>query len=210
MSESRTFDASRYLVTLKGKDYLEVKWRLLWLRTEHPEAQLTTELLRLEEGYAVFRATVSIPEGGSATGHGSEEASDFPDFLEKAETKAIGRALGALGYGTQFTEDFEFERGGEQGFVDAPVERLRPQPQRPQPQRPAANGHRAPTATPAAGGEGVTQPQLKAIYAIAKKSRSWTDDQVNTWCVERYGERPSALTKRQASELIDELQGAPA
>ncbi|HKG29607.1 MAG TPA: hypothetical protein VKB01_10775, partial [Thermomicrobiales bacterium] len=37
-----------------------------------------------------------------ATGYGSETASDFPDFIEKAETKAIGRALNALGYGAQF------------------------------------------------------------------------------------------------------------
>ena len=32
------FDASRYLTNLRGRDYLEVKWRLLWLRTEHPDA----------------------------------------------------------------------------------------------------------------------------------------------------------------------------
>jgi hypothetical protein len=31
-----------------------------------------------------------------------EKAASFSDFLEKAETGAIGRALAALGYGTQF------------------------------------------------------------------------------------------------------------
>ena len=51
---------------------------------------------------AIFKATVTVPSGGKATGYGSETASDFPDFIEKAETKAIGRALNALGYGAQF------------------------------------------------------------------------------------------------------------
>src|SRR5262249_61697389 len=72
---------------------------------------------------AIFKARVSIPGGGSATGWGQEEAADFGDYLEKAETKALGRALAALGYGTQFTEDFEFSTDEEQRVVDSPVER---------------------------------------------------------------------------------------
>jgi len=53
-------------VTLKGRDYLEVKWRLVWLRTEHPEATIATELVRLDEekGFALFRAAVGLPDGG--------------------------------------------------------------------------------------------------------------------------------------------------
>ncbi|MGB6895899.1 MAG: hypothetical protein WBF37_08165, partial [Dehalococcoidia bacterium] len=95
----KTFDASRYLSRLNGKDYLEVKWRLLWLRTEHPDATVQTELVKHEAGLALFRAQVTLPAGGWATGWGSETASDFVDYIEKAETKALGRALAALGYG---------------------------------------------------------------------------------------------------------------
>ena len=40
-------------------------------------------------------------------------------YIEKAETKALGRACAALGYGTQFCDDFDF-RGKP---VDAPVKR---------------------------------------------------------------------------------------
>src|SRR5690606_15752842 len=76
----------------------------LWLRTEHPDAAITTELIRSDDQCAVFKATVQIPGGGSATGHGSETASDFSDYIEKAETKALGRALNALGFGAQFAE----------------------------------------------------------------------------------------------------------
>lgn len=124
----RRFDPAKYLRKLKGSDYLEVKWRLLWLRTEHPDAVITTEMARLELNppLAVFRAHVSIPGAGAATGWGMEERADFGDFLEKAETKALGRALAALGFGTQFADDFDFERPGDgTKIVDAPVARSR-------------------------------------------------------------------------------------
>ena len=103
-----SFDASKYLTNLRGKEYLEVKWRLLWLRTQHPDATIETEMVEHDAGLALFRARVSVPEGGSATGWGSETVDDFGDFIEKAETKALGRALAALGFGTQFCEDFNF------------------------------------------------------------------------------------------------------
>ena len=128
-----TFRPADYLIKLKGKDYLEVKWRLVWLRTEHPGAVINTDLHGMTDSSAVFKATVTLPDGGSATGWGSEESSDFGDFLEKAETKAIGRALGALGFGTQFTgEEFEFVDTGGQRVVDSPVQRPAPA-QRPAP-----------------------------------------------------------------------------
>jgi hypothetical protein len=102
------FDPTPYLRQLHGPgraggaDYLDVKWRLLWLRQEHPDAEIVTELVLHDPQMAIFKATVTVPTGGKATGYGSETASDFPDFIEKAETKAIGRALNALGYGAQF------------------------------------------------------------------------------------------------------------
>jgi hypothetical protein len=116
-----TFDPTKYLTKVGAADYLEVKWRLVWLRSEHPGAELDTQLMtHPSEPEAVFKATVVIPGGGKATGWGSEEAGDFGDYLEKAETKAIGRALAALGYGTQFCPDHDF--GAARGkVVDAPV-----------------------------------------------------------------------------------------
>lgn len=104
------FDPTPYLRQLRGRgggDYLDVKWRLLWLRKEHPDAEIITELVDRDPQMAIFKATVTIPTGGKATGYGSETASDFPDFIEKAETKAIGRALNALGYGAQFSDRAE-------------------------------------------------------------------------------------------------------
>jgi len=164
----KTFDASKYLTDLHGRDYLEVKWRLLWLRTEHPDAAIETELVKHEDRLALFRARASIRGGGEATGWGSETADDFTDYIEKAETKALGRALAALGYGTQFCEDYDFsaQRGGDaspregearsrQGrrdrVVDAPVRRG---------ELKVIRDREA----------GATPSQIKAIYSIGRDS----------------------------------------
>jgi hypothetical protein len=128
MSEG-AFDPTRYLVKINGRaDYLEVRYRLLWLRADHPDADLDTRCLEHAPGEsASFWARVVIPGGGAATGHGVETSGDFRDYYEKAETKAIGRALAALGYGTQFCLDHDF--GGDSGaVVDAPSSRPQAKP----------------------------------------------------------------------------------
>jgi len=114
------FSPDQHLRNLKGQQYLDVKWRLMWLREEHPDAHIRTELVTFREDQQmwVFKAEVVIPDKGSATGHGQETERDFPaGACEKAETKAIGRALAALGYGTQFA--MELDEGDR--VVDSPV-----------------------------------------------------------------------------------------
>jgi hypothetical protein len=120
--ERSAFDPRPHVRQLRGRggqaqDYLDVKWRLLWLRRRHPNSSIETELLRLDGETAVFKASIREIDDdhvvlGTATGHGSETAGDFGDFIEKAETKAIGRALNALGYGAEAMGDDDQEAGG--------------------------------------------------------------------------------------------------
>jgi hypothetical protein len=56
----------------------------------------------LDRGYARYRAVVEDGEGGKASGYGTETKAGFEDYVERAETRALGRALAALGIGTQF------------------------------------------------------------------------------------------------------------
>jgi len=148
MSTNNSFNPREHLMTIKNRqsaaDYLPVQWRLVWFREQCPQGTIFTELVHMDldkevesevmqwdsetrrmksvtrhgYGVAVFKATITDGRGGSSTGYGSEKASDFGDFLEKAETKAIGRALAALGYGTQFAP----ELNEEHRIVDAPVD----------------------------------------------------------------------------------------
>ena len=127
------------------KDYLPVQWRLVWFREQCPEGTIDTEevlvdldremdveafvwnpdkrysekVVKTAKGYARFRAVVTDGRGGRATGTKSECRASFDDYIEKAETGAIGRALAALGYGTAFAP----ELSEEHRIVDSPVER---------------------------------------------------------------------------------------
>ena len=113
------FNPNEHLMDLKGKQYLQVMWRLVWFREEKPLWSIDTKLEQLTENHAVFSAKISDENGvQKASGYGSESMKDFRDFIEKAETKAIGRALAMLGYGTQFSPELD---EGER-IVDSPVE----------------------------------------------------------------------------------------
>src|SRR5262249_27662737 len=57
--------------------------------------------------------------GRVATGEGSETRADFSEYYEKAATKALGRALAGLSFGTQFAPELD----EKQRIVDSPVER---------------------------------------------------------------------------------------
>lgn len=114
------FYPNEHLINLKGKDYLQVMWRLVWFRDEHPDWCIDTKLEDLTEKGAVFSCKIYDGNGvQKASGWGSETQFDFRDYLEKAETKSIGRALAMLGYGTQFAPELD---EGER-IVDSPVQR---------------------------------------------------------------------------------------
>ena len=134
-------------------EYLEVKWRLVWFREKYPHGVIATQevWVDLERGYARFRAVVSDGEGGEATGYGTETAAGFADYVERAETRALGRALAVLGYGTQYVGTDLTE--GEH-LVDAPVAPGNGQP-------PPGNG--AGEATPAP----VTSDEVSALVELA-------------------------------------------
>jgi hypothetical protein len=118
----RVKDRQSGQVTTVYDDYLEVKWRLVWFRERFPHGVIHTEeiCVDLERGYARFLARVEDGEGGRATGYGTETAAGFTDYVERAETRALGRALAALGIGTQFVGQ-DLTEGAH--VVDAPVAR---------------------------------------------------------------------------------------
>jgi hypothetical protein len=202
MALPATFEPSRYLTKVSGSDYLEVKWRLVWLRETHPDAQIETELVQHDRNFAIFRAKVSLPGGGSATGWGSEGIDDFRDYIEKAETKALGRALAALGFGTQFCPDFDF--GAAAGkVVDSPIDFASTRGRR---LAESANGRSSGGDRRVASVDQAATPrQLRFLQAIAREVG--VDDEALREEVAKVSPGGvDELSRRDASALIERLQ----
>lgn len=83
------------------RDDRGVRMQLQSLRREHPNAEIVTEHIRIDDEIAIFRATVTIPGGGKATGHGSVRAQADATYIESAELRALARALAVLGFPAQ-------------------------------------------------------------------------------------------------------------
>lgn len=113
------------IIKVSGKDYLPVPYRLVWMRDEKPLWGISTEIIEVA-GYTLVRATVTDETGRTiSTAHKAVTgAGKFPP-VEKAETGAMGRALGAAGFGTQFGELDDEEPGVMGGIADSPVSRTR-------------------------------------------------------------------------------------
>lgn len=91
-------------IDIKGKAYIEVNERIKHFRENFKEWTLESEIISLDNGVCVIKATVRNPEGIiKATGHAYEkENSTFinkTSYIENCETSAWGRALGNLGIG---------------------------------------------------------------------------------------------------------------
>lgn len=196
MTAAASFEPARFLSRVNGADYLEVKWRLVWLRDRHPDASIETELVSHVDNVAIFRAQVTIPGGGAATGWGTESAGDFRDYVEKAETKAVGRALAALGFGTQFCPDFEF--GAAAGrVVDSPVKVVS--------RSNAADRKDGSTVAAIGPDQAATQRQLRYLQAVAREA-GLDAAALDERAIKEFGVQAASLSRRDASTLIDLIQ----
>lgn len=89
---------------IKGKNYAEVNQRIKAFRMVEPEGCIETEILSLEDGICIMRATIKNGLGlvlGTGTAY-EKEGSTFinkTSYIENAETSAVGRALGMCGFG---------------------------------------------------------------------------------------------------------------
>lgn len=95
------------VISLKGKDYLQVAHRLQWFNETETNFNIETNIIRAEKDESIIQAKICVTNAAgmvvkSASATKREDAKGFGDHLEKAETGAIGRALALLGYGTQF------------------------------------------------------------------------------------------------------------
>lgn len=108
--------------------YLDTKYRLLWFRMKYPEGKLVKIPKALNKEYATFEVRVYTDKNDAednflANGFASRYKDDGNEkfglnFVESAETAALGRALKDAGFGTQFCD---IALPNDQTVVDAGV-----------------------------------------------------------------------------------------
>ena len=89
---------------IKGKEYAEVNQRIKAFRMVHPNGTITTDIVNIENGIVLMKASITDDEGRLiGTGYAYEkEKSSFinqTSYIENCETSAVGRALGMCGFG---------------------------------------------------------------------------------------------------------------
>lgn len=177
-------------------DYLEVKWRMVWFRNNNAENTHTVikdKIIDIQQRFAYFEVEVTDSKGNVEIGVGSETGDDFEDYIEKAYTKAYGRALAALGYGTQFAPEIS----EADALVDAPVAKTV--------EKISSASSTSDEAVHRSEDNTITDPQRRAIYAIYT-AIGLNEEQVRDIIRRRYNKDDSKkLSKQEASDLIDYL-----
>ena len=92
---------------IKGKEYAAVNGRINAFRRLFPQGFITTEIVSLEAGVVVMKASCGYYEDGQAVVLGTgmayerEGSSNInkTSYIENCETSAVGRALGMAGLG---------------------------------------------------------------------------------------------------------------
>jgi hypothetical protein len=189
------FDPQKHLIQLKGKLYLETKFRIQWFRQEHPRGAILTEIVSLDP--VLVKATITSGEGvvlstahAGAVDKGSAVWSGRS--VEKSETAAIGRALAHAGYGTQFATSEDWPQTGPE--YQTPQESSGgarpPARQRYQPLPPVSEDLRdkdvASRFIQRWRGQSLSDTDVLAALGVAKlsewtKGRAAADEAVNSW-----------------------------
>ena len=133
---THSFNPSRFMIKLPKKkkmelpngqikwlsvetDYLPVAARIAWFRKDHPDWTIITREIKSAPKAVVMKAVIKDATGRViATARKKETQEGFSDYIEKAETGAVGRALAMCGYGT--LQAPEFDEGDR--LADAPMQ----------------------------------------------------------------------------------------
>lgn len=190
--ERESFDAASRFITISGrggsKRYFPVQARIDLLRHEAPDSTIDQELVQVTDQWAIFKATATrIIDGqvrGRADGYGHEFAKDFPDYVLKAATVAIGRALNALGYGGS-----DLDEGIVDGNVaDAPTEdRRQPTP---------IDGGRRQAAPP----KDERERENRRFHAVGA-SHGWTDEALHLLAVSKFDTQEDGTPTTSRAQL---------
>ena len=188
------------------RPYPKVGGRLRLAHEENGSLSISTEIIRYEDDVALVRALATTKKGyfnGLGTASLERDQQIAPAILELAETRAIARSLRFAGYGVEYCSAEEvshLENGGlseQTGEFESPVQDHDDKGS----EKPAKEGENDGQNPQDAR---LTSKQLNYLKRLAR-DRRMTDKELRTKTMEDYNKQPEYLTKREASELIDQL-----
>ena len=189
-----------------NRPYPKVGGRLRLAHEENGSLSISTEIIRYEETVAVVKAQATTSKGTfNGLGMASLERDQqiAPAILELAETRAIARSLRFAGYGVEYCSAEEvshLENGGpiEQiGESGSPVQDPDDKSSEKSAKDVQNDGQNSQDSR-------LTSKQLNYLKRLAR-DRRMTDKELRTKTMEAYKKQPEYLSKKEASELIDQL-----
>jgi hypothetical protein len=184
------------------RPYPKVGGRLRLAHEENGNLSISSEIIRYEENVAVVKARATTSKGTfNGLGMASLERDQqiAPAILELAETRAIARSLRFAGYGVEYCSAEEVSHLENGGLIEQ------------------TGGSESPSSEEGKEGENeaqnpqdarLTSKQLNYLKKLARDRRMTDkelDKELRTKTMEAYKKQPEYLTKKEASELIDQL-----
>jgi hypothetical protein len=186
------------------RPYPKVGGRLRLAHEENGNLSISTEIIRYEENVAVVRALATTKKGyfnGLGMASLERDQQIAPAILELAETRAIARSLRFAGYGVEYCSAEEvshLENGGPiEQTGESPVQDRDDKASEEPPREDENDGQNPQDAR-------LTSKQLNYLKRLAR-DRRMTDKELRTKTMETYNRQPEYLSKKEASEIIDQL-----
>jgi hypothetical protein len=177
------------------RPYPKVGGRLRLAHEENENLNISTEIIRYENDVAVVRALATTKKGyfnGLGMASLERDQQIAPAILELAETRAIARSLRFAGYGVEYCSAEEVSHLENGGHIEQDVK-----PSEESERTNEGESHDSQDAR-------LTSKQLNYLKRLAR-DRRMTDKELRTKTMEAFKKQPEYLTKKEASELIDQL-----
>jgi hypothetical protein len=177
------------------RPYPKVGGRLRLAHEENGNLSISTEIIRYEDNVVVVKAQATTSKGTfNGLGMASLERDQriAPAILELAETRAIARALRFAGYGVEYCSAEEVSHLENGGLIEQDVK-----PSEESEKTNEGESHDSQDAR-------LTSKQLNYLKRLAR-DRRMTDKELRTKTMEAFKKQPEYLSKKEASELIDQL-----
>ncbi len=176
--------------------------RLRLAHESNGNLSISTEVVRLEDGVVVVKATASTEKGsfsGFGTASAQRDARLADSLLELAETRSIARALRFSGYGVEFTGAEEISH-----VIPDPVDSEQKGNAESAKVFQDGNGNGKSETKSQKNGK-ATQAQCRALYALSRKAKM-QDEDIHGMLSPLQVASFEDLTVSDASRLIQYLQ----